>query len=75
MVDVFVVDNDFGMATLNKLLLELLDAAGVLDSIDFCSWHHTVAHLCLREVKGILKEANLLLNVVLILSIVNATLY
>ena len=74
-VDVLVIDDDLAMAALDEGLLEFLDGGGVFDSIDLRTGHHTVAHLRLREVKGVLEDLDLLAYQVLITGIVDTGLH
>lgn len=61
-VDVLLVDEDLGVAALDKLLLQLVGRAVVGDGIDFRARHHAVADLEVGEVKGILEDLHLVID-------------
>ena len=61
-VDVLLVDEDLGVAALDKLLLQLVGRAVVGDGIDLRARHHAVADLEVGEVEGILEDLHLVVD-------------
>ena len=70
-----MIDDDFAVTTLNEGLFEFLDGGRVFDGIHLRTGHHTVAHLRLGEIKGILEDLHLLTDLVFIFGVVNTGLY
>ena len=75
MVYIAFVNNNLRIATFNKHLLQFLQCTVLLNSIDFRTWHHTVAHLRILEVQGVLEYLYFFLYVILILGILNGALH
>ena len=75
MVDVFLVDNDFAVSTLNELLLQFIQRTLVVNSIDLGSRNHTIAHFGIGEVQGVLEYFHLVFNIIVALGIVDTRLY
>ena len=70
-----MVDDDLAVATLDEGLFEFLDGGSVFNGINLRTGHHTVAHLRLGEVKGVLEDFYFLTNLVIIFSIVDTGLH
>ena len=75
MVNVFVIDDDLRLAALHEDGHQLVERAVVFHGLDFGSGHHTVAHLGISKVERILEDLDLFVDIVLILSVVDAGLY
>ena len=75
MVNVFLIDYDFGIAAFYELLHEFFKGTVVyIHCIYLRPGHHTVANLGVGEVKGILEYLHFLIDFILISGIVDAGL-
>ena len=74
-VDVFVIDDDLAVATLDEGLFELLDSGSVFNGINLRTGHHTVTNLRFGEVEGVLEDFHFLANLVFIFGIIDTGLH
>ena len=63
------------MSALYEFLFQLFDITRILNCIYLRTRHHTVTHLCLREIQGILEDTHLLLDILLVLGIIDTALH
>ena len=54
-VDVFLIDDNLGLAALDEDVFQLVHAARFVNRTDFGARYHTIAHLDVGEVEGILE--------------------
>ena len=74
-VDVFMIDQNLTVAALDEHLHQLFDGRRIFYGIDLGARHHTVAHLRIGEIEGILENLDLLADIVFIVGIVDAGLH
>ena len=76
MVDVALVDDNLRVAALYELLHQFVDGAVVdVNGVHLSTRHHTVAHLAVGEVEGVLEYLHLLVNLLVAMCILDARLH
>ena len=76
MVDVFPIDNKFRVTALHETVLQLFHrTVFYVNSLYLRTRYHTVAHLGVRKVEGIMEYLHLVLYLVLVFSIVDTRLH
>ena len=71
MVDIPPIDNHLGVSTLDELVSELFDRTILyIDGVNLRTRHHTVTHLRIGEIEGIMEHFHLVLNLCIVLGIV-----
>ena len=76
MVDVFPIDNKFRVTALHETVLQLFHrTVFYVNSLYLRTRYHTVAHLGVRKVEGVMEYLHLVLNLVFVFGIVDARLH
>ena len=75
-VNVFLIDNDFGVATLNEAALQVFNRRVVnVNSLNLRTGNHAVAYLRVGKVEGIVENLDFLVHLVIVGGMVKAALY
>ena len=75
-VDILTEHDNLRVTTLNEFAFQLLNATVVnVYCINLCTRHHTVAHLRIGKVEGVMEYFHLLFYLVFVLGIIDTRLH